>query len=123
MAIPQNGQGTQDNLIQLIAFWMFANYHKIQDARTSRGGWEIWTQVELKFRLDPPAGPNPPYQVLREQNNIWQNTVANPNGAGQIIDSGYSPRIPNSNTTSAWSSSAVVRKRRSTSGIDSAMIV
>lgn len=50
---------------------MFANYHKIQEARKSVGGLEVWAQVKLRFALDPSV-LLPLYSIKREQTEIWK---------------------------------------------------
>lgn len=67
MADAQLVQNPQDWLINGFRNWVNANYGHVQEAGQTRGGWEVWAQLELYFALNPFV-PNP---VQREQNNIW----------------------------------------------------
>ncbi|MCJ1287423.1 hypothetical protein MMC26_006773 [Xylographa opegraphella] len=67
-----------DPLITAISNWIAAKYSCVQEAKKSRGGWEVWAQLELLFLLGPGFGQQ--HTLVREQDGIW------PGAPGQRID-------------------------------------
>ena len=59
----------QDWLIQHIRTWIANNGEHVHEAMLSRGGWEVWAQLELIFALRPQVGAGD--TVDRELDQIW----------------------------------------------------
>ena len=67
MADAQLIQNPQDWLVAGFRNWINANYLHVQEAMRTRGGWEVWAQLELYFAMGPFVGGG----IEREQDHIW----------------------------------------------------